>query len=235
LGGGLAQIRAPGATLIEVVATLRRDAPRPAVLTDPLQLILWENIGYLIDDERRAALFNAFEAAVGFDVEAIASVDDAVLALIAQRCGMRPETRVERWREIARIVLEDCDGDLGQALRAAPIGKARALLKRFPTIGDPGADKVLLFSGVAARPCLESNGLRSLARLGFLRERPSYAASYAAAIDVLASQGRPDRDWLIDAYLTLRDLGRGLCKRGEPNCHACRLDAVCGRMSVAAL
>ncbi|MFX8879625.1 hypothetical protein ABTM72_20090, partial [Acinetobacter baumannii] len=81
----------------------------------------------------------------------------------AERGGMRPDVRVERWRSIARITLE-AGGDLRAALAALPLVKARALLKRFPTIADPGADKVLLFSGVAPRPCLESNGLRVFCR-----------------------------------------------------------------------
>ena len=34
-------------------------------------------------------------------------------------------------------------------LRALPLAKARALLKLYPTIADPGADKILLFAGIA--------------------------------------------------------------------------------------
>jgi endonuclease III len=198
-------------------------------------MILWENIGYLIDDERRRALFDAFAAEVGLDPKAIAAADDAVLLPLARRGGMRPETRVERWRTIARIIAERCGGDLDATLRALPFPKARALLKLFPVIGDPGADKILLLSGIAARPSLESNGLRSLARLGFFRKQGSYTASYKAAIEVLVSQGRPDRAWLADAHLLLREHGKTLCKRGEPICTACPLEPVCPKAPVRAL
>lgn len=37
-----------------IVARLKRVYRPQAVPRDPLQIILWENIGYLIDDERRA-------------------------------------------------------------------------------------------------------------------------------------------------------------------------------------
>ena len=221
--------------LIEVVATLKRHLPVAPLPTDPFQMILWENIGYLIDDERRRVLFDAFDAEVGLDPKAIADADDAVLLPLANRGGMRPETRVERWRTIARIVLERCDGDLDRTLRALPLAKARSLLKLFPVIGDPGADKILLLSGIAARPSLESNGLRSLVRLGFLKEQASYTAWYKAAIEVLVSQGRPDRDWLADAHLLLREHGKALCKRGEPICMACPLEPVCPKAPVSAL
>jgi endonuclease III len=204
-------------------------------LDDPLALILWENIGYLIDDERRRALFDEFLGRVGLSAEAIAGADGAVLLAIAARGGMRPQTRVERWRAIANIVLTACGGDLDGALRRLPLAKARSLLKRFPAIGDPGADKILLFCGVAPLPSLESNGVRALARLGFFTELRDYAASYRAAVGALKEQGVMERDWLIRAFLTLRAHGRTLCKRAEPICVACPLDQDCAHRVVARL
>jgi hypothetical protein len=225
----------PAADLVGVVAALKDCLPAPVVPTDPFQMILWENIGYLIDDPRRRELFDAFEATVGLDPVAIADAADAVLLPLAKRGGMRPETRMERWRTIARIVLERCDGDLDRTLRALPLAKARTLLKMFPVIADPGADKILLFSGVAARPSLESNGVRALVRLGFVKEQVSYTASYKAATGVLAAAGGSDRAWLVDAYVLLRELGKTVCKRGEPICAACPLEPICPRLAVRAL
>jgi len=213
--------------VIEVIATLDRTFSVPPVPTEPLRMILWENIGYLVDDPRRRELFDAFEAAVGCDPAAICKADEAVLLDLARRGGMRPEVRVQRWRAIGRIVIEKCEGDLEGALRSLPPAQARALLRLFPVIGDPGADKILLFSGVAARACLESNGLRALARLGFFKAHASYQRSYRAAIQVLIDGGRPDRDWLFDAHQLLRELGKATCRRRAPICQACPLDATC--------
>ena len=105
--------------------------------------------------------------------------------------------------------------------------KARALLKRFPVIGDPGADKVLLFAGIDPRPGMDPNGLRSLVRLGYFAQQPSYAGSYRTAVALLAAAAPRDRQWLVDAYLRLRAHGKTLCRRGVPLCHACPLDPVC--------
>ena len=58
---------------------------------------------------------------------------------------MRPETRVFRWREIARITLQQYGGDLDSILKL-PYAAARKALKQFPTIGDPGAEKILLLA-----------------------------------------------------------------------------------------
>ena len=225
----------PAGEVVEVVAALKRHLTVAPVPTEPFQMILWENIGYLVDDPRRRELFDAFEAAIGLDPAAIAAASDAELMPLARRGGMRPETRVERWRTIARIVLTQAGGDLDATLRALPLAKARALLKTFPVIADPAADKILLIAGIAPRPALESNGVRSLARLGFFQEQASYDRSYKAAIAVLVEGGRSDGAWLTDAHHLLRELGKTTCKRGEPICAACPVDAICAHAAVKAL
>lgn len=213
------------------VATLAKlYRPRPA-LRDPLQIILWENIGYLIDDERRAALFDEFATRVGLSAGAIAKAKDSVLVDIAKRGGMNPRVRVERWRTIGAIA--STHGDLKVALRALPAPKARALLKKFPAIGDPGADKILLFSGIEVRPALESNGLRTMLRLGLAPVGRSYAASYDAAVDVLGRDGEGTQAWYMRAYGVLRAHGQALCKRSAPQCVACPLDSSCAHVMPA--
>ncbi len=205
------------------------------MLTDPLALIVWENIGYLIEDERRAALFQEFTQRVGLTARAIADADIEVLTDIAERSGMRPQARAPRLRDVAQLTLDLAGGDLARTLAALPLGKARALLKRYPTIGDPGADKILLFSGIAVRPSLESNGVRVMARLGLIAEQRNYGATYAAAVDVLARDGVMERDWLVQAYGVLRAHGKALCKRSAPLCLTCPLDEVCGHRMVVGL
>lgn len=217
----------PSLDLIATVAALRIHQAFPVLPTDPFQLVLWDNIGALIPDERRAALFAEFGRKVGFEPGAILTADPALLQSIAERGGMRPHVRVERWQQSAAIVLERGGGDLTRTLRALPVAKARALLKRFPVIGDPGADKILLFAGIDTRPSLDPNGLRTLVRLGFFAQQASYAASYKVGVALLSTAGKLDRQWLMDAYLRLRAHGKTLCRRGAPLCHACPLDPVC--------
>jgi endonuclease-3 len=222
----------PKLALSPAVARLSRAYRAEPPMRDPLHLILWENIGYLIDDERRAELFEEFGERVGFDANAIARAQHSTLLDIATRGGMRPVTRVQRWRTIAHIVLAEGKGDLGRTLRELPLSKARALLKRFPAIGDPGADKILLFAGIAGVPSLESNGLRAMVRLGYAPEEKSYAATYKGACRVLAKASGGDPQWLMSAYVALREHGRHLCKRSKPQCMACMLDKVCDHVAL---
>lgn len=218
--------------LREFVAELAPLYPAVPAVSDPLQLILRENIGYLIDDERRETLFAEFAERVGLTAEAIDRADGTVLLDIAQRGGMRPDVRVDRWRTIARIVL-DHGGDLAAALAALPPAKARGLLKTFPMIGGPGADKVMLFAGLSLEPSLESNGLRVLTRLGLIADSSNYGAVYKAGVALLKRDGLAERDWLVGAYEILRLHGRALCRRAGPECLACPLDAVCAHAPVS--
>lgn len=197
---------------------------------DAFEIILWENIGYLIDDARRQSLIAEFRTRAGRNAAAIARAPDALLLDIASRGGMRPEMRVARWRQIADIILTECGGDLAARLRDLPVGKARLLLKRFPSIGDPGADRILLFTGIETRPSVETNGLRVLVRLGMVPDRKSYAATYKSASSVLLNASSGRRAWLISAYLLLREHGRVLCKRSAPHCMACPFDQLCAHV-----
>src|SRR5208283_5399485 len=101
----------------------------------PFELVLWENACYLLPDERRLEVFEALRNEVGLTAAAIDGASDEVLLPLAKRGGMRPETRVFRWREIARTTLEQYDGDLSQILKL-PYAEAKRALKKFPTIGD---------------------------------------------------------------------------------------------------
>ena len=197
----------------DLEALARLHVPPPP-LTDPLAIIVWDNAGYLIPDERRGVLFHELVDRVGLDADALVAAPYEVLFDIAQR---------------GRLTL-DAGGDLATALRAAGPAKARALLKRFPTIADPGADKILLFSGLQVQPALESNGVRALVRLGHAVEGKSYTHAYRSAIAALNSLGPPDRDRLIAAFQILRAHGQTLCKRSTPVCLSCPLDAACAHV-----
>ena len=219
-------VEGPAPGLGTGLTELARLYPPVRPLTDPLALIIWENVGYLIPDDRRQALFEELAERIGLGAACLAEAPHEVLFDIARRGGMRPADRVERLRAIGRLAL-DAGGDLSAALRIASPGKARTILKRFPGIGDPGADKILLFSGIAIAPALESNGVRTMVRLGYAAEGDSYAQAYKSAVSALRDLGPPDRDRLVEAFHLLRAHGQASCKRNAPLCLACPLDAVC--------
>lgn len=199
---------------------------KPPRISDPLHLILRESIGYLVADDRRDAAFEGLRKQVGLKPTDILSASTEQLIRITKLGGIHPELRAQRLKEIAHIVLNDFDGDLTTALKL-PLPKALKAFKKFPSIGDPGAEKVLLFTKTYPVLALESNGLRVLLRLGFGDARKNYSASYRSVQDALKDQIGDDCDFLIRAVQLLRQHGKKLCRTNNPVCGACPVNKNC--------
>jgi len=200
--------------------------PQPPPVKGPFELVMWENACYLLPDERRLEVFETLRSQVGLNAASIYDASDEVLLPLAKRGGMRPEVRVSRWREIASITLSQFAGDLDSIL-AMPYAEAKRVLKQFPTIGDPGAEKILLLCGISRGLPLESNGLRVLTRLGWGRVQRNYDATYRSVQDALKPELPSDPKLLRDAHLLLRTHGKELCKDKSPHCHECPVSAQC--------
>jgi len=192
----------------------------------PFELVLWENACYLLSDERRAAVFEGLRRRVGLDPRSILKAGREVLLELAAMGGMRPETRVFRWLEIARITLEQFEGDLSGILQW-PYDRARKALLQFPSIGDPGAQKILMFCGLAPVLPLDSNGLRVLTRVGYGRPQKSYGAQYRSVQEAIAPELPRDPAYLSRAHLLLRQHGKTICRNNAPLCRACPAEQIC--------
>ena len=143
------------------------------------------------------------------------------------RAGIVAGGSVDKLRRTATIALEQFGGDVRAAVKR-PLPEARKALMKFPSIGAPGAEKILLLSRSHPVLGLDSNGLRVLLRLGYGREAKGYAATYRSVREAIAPQLEPDCDWLIRAHLLLRRHGQTLCRRRRPRCEACPVAEVCG-------
>src|SRR5580700_5736797 len=202
------------------------DAPAPPAVTDPFQQVLWENVAYLADDKKRAAAFSALRKTVGLRPESILNAKPEKLLAVTRMGGMVPEVRAQRLRQSAEIVQILLHGKL-DAVLAESLPKAKKTLRRFPTIGEPGAEKILMFAGKYPVLGLESNGLRVLLRLGFAEEQKSYSASYRGVKNAISDQLPRDRKSLVAAHQLLRKHGQELCKRNRPLCDECPLRDSC--------
>jgi len=201
--------------------------PKPPKITDPLEIILFENVAYLVDDEKRAAAFAALKKKIGTRPEQILKASQKQLEEITRMGGMVPELRAQRLRQIAELAHFIFHDDLDAELKK-PLPQAKKSLKRFPSVGDPGAEKILMLTRSYQVLALESNGLRVLTRLGFAEERKSYSATYRGVQQALAEQLPAGYDALIAAHQLLRQHGQELCKRARPLCEAgCPLTAEC--------
>jgi endonuclease III len=214
-------------TLPQVVERLEAHfgQQKPPKLDGPWEMILWENVAYLADDDRRQEAFQTLKKRIGTEpTQVIAASNEALLQVT--RHGIMAEQFAEKLRKCASLVLEEFDGDLRPVLKL-PLPKARNALQKFPGIGEPGAEKILVFTRTYPMLPLESNGLRVLLRLGFGEEKKSYSTTYRLVQKSAGGELDKDYSWLIQAHLLLRRHGQELCRRTEPLCARCPLAEDC--------
>ena len=213
-------------TLAQAVKQLRKHygPPERPPTTDPFELILLENVAYLTTPERRREAFEHLKSSVGTSPEAILAAEPGALERVTAR-GILEEDFADKLRECARIAIEDFGGDLRKVIRG-PMSVAKKALRAFPGIGEPGAEKILLFVGQQALLAPESNGLRVLIRLGLVREEKSYSKTYAASRQAVERLG-VEPSVMQEVHLLLQVHGRTLCKRTAPRCEPCPLAPGC--------
>ena len=137
-----------------------------------------------------------------------------------------PEQFAGKLQKCAQIALEEFDGDLRPVLKL-PFPKAKKALQKFPGIGEPSAEKILLFARTYPVLPLDSNGLRVLLRLGFGEEKKSYSTTYRLVQKDVQEGLDEDFAWLVQLHLLLRHHGQELCKRTKPECKKCPLAPEC--------
>jgi endonuclease III len=191
----------------------------------PYELLVYQVCGYPASKRSCDAGFAALKASAGIAPEAILRASKKVLAEAMRPGGLYPAKRVDRLRAIATSALStDENPDL---VREMPLAKARKLLKTFPTIGDPGADRILLLARVDPVAAVPSNGLDVPLRLGLGKEQKNWAASYRSAQEALDEALPRTFDARIRAYLLFKTHGEETCKRSRPRCEECPLAKDC--------
>ena len=134
--------------------------------------------------------------------------------------------RAAKVQRTAEIALDLGKEGFGVILGGDPKAAVR-LLKRFPNIGEPGAEKILLVAGRLKTLAPDSNGLRVLRRLGFGKDEKDYGRTYRAVREDVAPLLPDDFNWLVEAHLLLRRHGQETCRRSAPQCDRCPLRESC--------
>jgi len=174
-------------------------------------MLVRQTCGYPASDEACAKGWDALAKDVGTSAEAILAAPKSKLVKAMRAGGIVPELRATRLVEIAK----KADADLS----------TRAVLKKLPTIGDPGADKILLFTRKEAIAAVPSNATQVTERLFGLEG--SYAQIYRASQKALDEELPKTADARIRAHLLLKRHGQTICKRSRPKCELCPLTRDC--------
>jgi len=199
----------------------------PGWPTDPYLFLVWWHCGYPASDAACAKGWDSLKRLIGLKPDKLLAANPAKLALALKPGGMIPEIRALRLKEIAERVQKEFEGDLPAALRGLPVSKARAALRKFPNIADPGADRILLFGGISPVPAVPSNCPHVLARIRFGKERENYGRTYKTVQEIVAAEIPATFAARIRAYLLLKCHGQNLCKSSNPKCSSCPIVLSC--------
>jgi endonuclease-3 len=194
--------------------------------SDPYLFIIWWHCGYPASDAACTKGWEKLNREIGTSPEQLLAASPDKLASALKPGGMVPELRAMRLKEIAAHVKDEYAGDLRAAL-VGPIAQARQILKSFSNIADPGADRVLLFAGIAPVAAVPSNCPRVLVRIQRGLERENYGVTYKEAQQAIAEEIPEKFDARIRAYLLLKRHGQELCKRTKPRCAQCPVSSSC--------
>jgi endonuclease III len=193
---------------------------------DPYEMILYVICGYPATDASCTKGFEALKKQVGLRPDEILAAPVEKLREILRLGGIVPELRAERLHEIAARVKHEFGGDMRAVLRR-PLREARKVLKTFPTIGDPGADKILLFTKTAPVVAVPSNCVGVALRIFTGKMSKNYQANYRAEQEILRAELPEDCAPLLRAHLLLKQHGQEICKRTRPLCEQCPISTDC--------
>jgi hypothetical protein len=94
----------PTITFSMLVDTLQQHygAPAPPPSTDPLELLIWENIAYLASDKRRAEAFSTLKQTIGTRPEQLLAAKHSALAAIG-KAGILPDVARKNFSRLPRL------------------------------------------------------------------------------------------------------------------------------------
>lgn len=204
---------------------------------DPYEMILFVNCGYPATDASCSKGFDALKREVGLKPEEILAAPKPKLAKLMRLAGIVPELRADRLKEIARSAKDQFGANLKAVLKKClqeekkqagkGIRAAKKVLQEFPVIGEPSAEKILLFSRLAPVAAVPSAFVGVPIRLWFGEPDKNYAADYNKARNFLSAVLPENFEARQRAYLLLKKHGQEICKRSKPKCELCPLTAQC--------
>ncbi|HKF53189.1 MAG TPA: hypothetical protein VKB26_12820 [Candidatus Acidoferrales bacterium] len=203
--------------------------PKPPQPTDPYEMLLHRNCGYPQSDERCDKGFRALKKEIGLAPQRILDAPDAKLREVMRPSVMKPELTAFRLKEIAARVLDEFSGNIRAVLKR-PLPEAKKALKKFPTVGDSTAEKILLFTRTAPVAAIPANAVHTALRLfGGNPDLVSakWNAAYRFAQDAVRDAFPENIDAQLRVFLLLKHHAREICKPSHPICDQCPVASAC--------
>lgn len=149
----------------------------------------------------------------------LAEADAREIQKLIEPAGLH-QMKSGRLKQIAQIICDKVNGDLGRVIRK-PIEEARGELLALPGVGYKTADCVLLFAAGRDVLPIDTHIFRVAERLGFISARDGYEA-VKTRLEGLVPSGRRG-----EAHILLIQHGRRYCNARTPLCEDCPIGDLC--------
>ena len=196
----------------------------PAPPRDPFVLFVWEVLSVHSTPRKRDAALAALKRIRVLTPDAMWRAPQKKLDECVAIAGPYIEQRLERLR--TGVDLFRRTPALSAVIRG-PLPAARRALKPFPTLGEGGASRMLLFA--ADHPVLpvDARVSRVARRLGYGEELPDFRKTAKSVQAAVAPELPAELDAYRRAYILLSHHGAATCTETDPHCRVCPLLGVC--------
>ena len=196
----------------------------PAPPRDPFILFVWEVLSVHSTPRKRDAALAALKRIRALTPDAMWRAPQKKIEECVAVAGPYLEQRLGRLR--AGVELFRRTPALNAIIRG-PLPAARRALKPFPTLGEGGASRMLLFA--ADHPVLpvDARVSRVARRLGFGEELPDFKKTSRSVQAAIAPELPQELDAYRRAYILLSHHGAATCTEADPHCGICPLVTDC--------
>jgi endonuclease-3 len=192
----------------------------PAPPSDPFTLFAWEVLSVHSTPRKRDAALAALKRARALTPDAMWRTPQKKLEDSVALAGPYAEQRLRALR--TGVDLFRRSPDLPALIRGS-LQTARRALKPFPTLGEGGAHRMLLFAAEHAILPVDARVSRVGRRLGYGEQHSDFKKTSRSVQAAIA----PELPLVVDvyrrAYVYLSHHGATTCTEADPHCNVCPL------------
>ena len=185
---------------------------------DPFVLFVWEVLSVHSAPRKRDAALAALKKMRALTPDAMWRASQKTLQDAVALAGPYVEQRLERLRRGVELFRRT--PELPAIIRG-PLPAARRALKPFPTLGEGGAHRMLLFAADHPVLPIDARVCRVGCRLAYGQPLSDFRKTSRAIQSAMSAELPPSVDAYRRAFLYLSHHGGATCTEGDPHCSVC--------------
>jgi len=206
----------------KILRTLQKTFTSPKWTTSnrkPFKTLIVTIISQNTANKNTAKAFENLSKQFQITPEALANAEKSKIEECLKVAGLY-RNKAKTIKQVSKIIIENYQGDLTQAL-SMPFEEARKALLQLPGVGPKTADVVLLFCAEKPTIPVDTHVNRVSKRLGLAPKNGDYEAIRKSL------QKLYDPEDYSSIHILLILLGRKHCKARNPLCKQCPVNVLC--------